>query len=844
MAILQHLSSLALKPLLDAAAQALGVAGGPPFGGVADRLVTFLTDRFTDHSLKLHQALERSGDRAWQALELALAGDSWWDRIKVGLARREDQQLREQVRAFLDATPLAGLSGHGPEFRQQCQRELRAARQKGLLAHGALDARRLAEQSSDLLRHSDPQARLQAEYDQLDALANDLRQAGYPTLAHFLTLRAAAIRHCCWWRCAYFFRREIERDPELFQGLTHVQLEGLSRSQEAGFDALADALAMQGQTLTKMLDDVHEVVVQTHEAVQDLRSELREQNQQMERMNQLMLSAMDQQQTAARLATVEQSRCATMLSGAIPVRSEEDLRLQLFNTLLKTPHRRLDQVWPIHDEVARRDPLFYVHLAAWYHERGDVRDHKEMFIIRLVLSDFPGHRDVGLALLRGLPPYQLVRVVDFIHGVTETRPIDQAGVARPKLKSKPVHTQHGQQVEKARRLRQRRSQREVVGVRGLQRNLPRSLKTEVFRYLREREASPEWFDSTVLVARKALKRLYSLLHIAPGERAQQILFDDNPPADSRVAGLKRLAQASTPEQQAQAIVQARIPFRIAVTVIQEMTPQLLEALIDRMSPQEVINSIALLGRHGALQDPDLKALIDLKLEEAKSAKRVSALKAQTAVEAVNLSDAMRQQLQSVADSQIKAHGRIRRPTGLLIDKSGSMELAMEVGKRIGAMISAVCESDLFVYAFDKLAYPVTPKGMDLAAWEQAFRGLTANGMTSCGVPVEMLRRKKQHVEQIIMVTDEEEYDPPFFVDSFQRYKRELGVEPTICLVRVPDSSTRLQDQCKRAGIPVMTFDFTGDYYSLPNLVPLLEPPSELDLLMDIMDYPLPERKAD
>ncbi|MBI1914279.1 MAG: hypothetical protein HYS12_06015, partial [Planctomycetes bacterium] len=125
---------------------------------------------------------------------------------------------------------------------------------------------------------------------------------------------------------------------------------------------------------------------------------------------------------------------------------------------------------------------------------------------------------------------------------------------------------------------------------------------------------------------------------------------------------------------------------------------------------------------------------------------------------------------------------------------------------------------------------------------KAFAGITANGMTSCGVALEMMRRKKQVVESIVMVTDEEEYDPPYFVESLLRYKRELQADPTVCIVRVPDSSTRLQDQCKRAGLAVTTFDLSGDYYSLPNLVPLLEPPSELDLLMEIMDYPLPQRK--
>jgi hypothetical protein len=158
------------------------------------------------------------------------------------------------------------------------------------------------------------------------------------------------------------------------------------------------------------------------------------------------------------------------------------------------------------------------------------------------------------------------------------------------------------------------------------------------------------------------------------------------------------------------------------------------------------------------------------------------------------------------------------------------------------MISAACEKELYVYAFDTMAFPVEPAGTDWAAWRKAFEGVQAGGETSCGIAVEMLRRRKQAVEQIIVVTDEEEYNPPFFVDSLQKYRQALGVDPAVCFVRVPDSSRRLEEQCKRAGIVAATFDFNGDYYSLPNLVALLEPPSETDLLLEIMDYPLPVRK--
>src|SRR5437763_12008233 len=99
--------------------------------------------------------------------------------------------------------------------------------------------------------------------------------------------------------------------------------------------------------------------------------------------------------------------------------AEKDLRLAMLNSLLTCPHRRLDQVAPLHAELVRQDPRFYVRLAAWYADHGDVRDHKEMFVVTLALSDFPGHRDVGLTMLRELPPYQVGRVIDFIHGRKE-----------------------------------------------------------------------------------------------------------------------------------------------------------------------------------------------------------------------------------------------------------------------------------------------------------------------------------------------------------------------------------------------------------------------------------------
>src|SRR3954452_3252286 len=151
---------------------------------------------------------------------------------------------------------------------------------------------------------------------------------------------------------------------------------------------------------------------------------------------------------------------------------EQDLRLDLLNPLLTTPHRQLELIQPLHADMVKKDPLFYVRLAAWYNDHGEVRDHKEMFLITLVLSDFEGHRDAGLAMLRALPPYQLVRVVDFIHGTKETRLVERdpsktgKTVSGRKLKRLKASGKSGGDRPAVRR--------EVVGEVGLNRNPPRS----------------------------------------------------------------------------------------------------------------------------------------------------------------------------------------------------------------------------------------------------------------------------------------------------------------------------------------------------------------------------------
>jgi hypothetical protein len=67
------------------------------------------------------------------------------------------------------------------------------------------------------------------------------------------------------------------------------------------------------------------------------------------------------------------------------------------------------------------------------------------------------------------------------------------------------------------------------------------------------------------------------------------------------------------------------------------------------------------------------------------------------------------------------------------------------------------------------------------------------------------------------------------------------VKPNVLIIKVGHATGYLERQLRGIQAQVDTFNFAGDYYALPNLVPLLTRPSRLELLMEILETPLPTR---
>lgn len=474
---------------------------------------------------------------------------------------------------------------------------------------------------------------------------------------------------------------------------------------------------------------------------------------------------------------------------------EQDHRIGLLNSLLTTPHRKLDEIYDTHKRVIDADPLFYRQIASWFFDNGDIRDSKEVFIANLCMHSDNDFRDTGLALLRQLPPYQIRRVVEFI-------------------KTK--------------------------------RNVPRSVVTEVSRYLQEREKDTDWFDTSVLHARKHLKWLYKTLRIPHTDRVNDILFKNNPPKNSVLYKVKELSKINDTVKQAEYIVDNKIPYRVASSVIKNITPTIIYALIDVMSNQELINNLNSLKRHGAFDNKDIKKIIQDRLNEAKSDNKVASLKSVQAVQSGSLDDETNAQLMEVADQQIKNKGRIKKPTAIFVDKSYSMNEGIEIAKQMGSIIASAMDADLYCYAFDNMPYVVDSSGKTLDQWNKAFKNITARGGTSPEAPFRLLKNNNIKVEQIVLITDEGENRSGSYLRGLIDYERFCGQPVNTFILRCGSTYDRhdiitrsLSDHDK----DVDTYDFDGDYYSLPGLITYLSRPSKLDLLIEIMSYPLPKRKV-
>jgi len=477
---------------------------------------------------------------------------------------------------------------------------------------------------------------------------------------------------------------------------------------------------------------------------------------------------------------------------SVPAPTEAGLtRNQMVQELARSTHGKLEAYVPTATRAAAEDPEFLGHLIAWNEKNGQVRDSKVALPVVYLAKrkeDDAELLDNALAHMALLDPRNLVRSIHFAHDLKTPG----AGL-------------------KIRRM--------------------------VERYLRAREANWAWWERTAVQHRGSLKTLYAMNHIKPNAMADLIVMKGKKPTGTVFEAISQLKTMS-PLEAAGTIITRKIPFLIALGALGEKAKDenLVLALIERMTPTELVTNTKMLERMGVKDKPALRSAFEEGLKRAAASKKAT-LKTTRAAESID-DEKLKAKLEVLQEKQLETMGGVEGNWLVLGDKSGSMESCIETARHIAGLLAKMVKGQVHLVFFDVTPtyYPVTGKTYDEIKKTTARVG--ANGATSIGCGLMSMLDRGIEVDGIAIVSDAEENTNPLFSKTYKLYSERFGKQVPVYLYKVGHSPAALQQMrsvyglyanmgvdtltpsMAADGFDMQTFQLGDDvdYYSLPNLV--------------------------
>lgn len=464
---------------------------------------------------------------------------------------------------------------------------------------------------------------------------------------------------------------------------------------------------------------------------------------------------------------------------------------QIISDLSRSPHGKLEEYVPMGVKATKQEPEFMAHLVAWNHQKGQVRDAKVALpIVTLKVNELDAeYVDNSLAHIALLGPRELERAYRF----------------------------------------------------ALATKLPgrmRKLRRIVDAYLRSREKNwPKW-ERLAIQHRKTLANLYALVHSRPkDDKMDGVLFGPNEkngmasyaPEGTLFNTVIKLKTMSTLEA-AGTIIESRLPFLIVLGALGEKAkePDLVLALINRMSATELVSNTKMLEKMGVKTNPALRGAYETAIEKASTSSKnvLKTTRAAQALAEVDEDNELASKLRGLQERQIKAMGGVDGNWLVLGDKSPSMQICIEAARHVAATLAKFVKGKVHLVFFDS-----GPRHFDVSgkSYDQILKdtkGVIIGGGTSIGCGVQYALDYNFEVDGIAVVSDAQENTPPYFVDRYKKLCEKLGKEPTVYLYRFEPGMRGYSDkdlgaQMKQEGIDLQEFDLRSgkvDYYSLPNMV--------------------------
>jgi hypothetical protein len=296
----------------------------------------------------------------------------------------------------------------------------------------------------------------------------------------------------------------------------------------------------------------------------------------------------------------------------------------------------------------------------------------------------------------------------------------------------------------------------------------------------------------------------------------------------------------SPTEAAGSIMKYRIPFLIAMGALgaKAKEPDLVQALIQAMSPTELTTNVKMLEKLGMKTNPALRGAFDKAMEKASTSKK-NTLKTTQAVEAVQ-DEGLKEKLRGLQAKQIAAAGGPDGDWVILADKSGSMQHAIETACHVAGSITQFVKGKVGLIFFDTSPMAVDVTGLSLDQIQKATRSFRANGGTSIGCGLNRMLVEKLAVDGIVIVSDGGDNTAPLFHDVYPKYAKFVDKDVPVYFYQLSGEADKLTPNMQRAGIEMTTFDLRGsklDYYSIPNTVKTLRS-NQYSLVEEILSTPL------
>ena len=474
---------------------------------------------------------------------------------------------------------------------------------------------------------------------------------------------------------------------------------------------------------------------------------------------------------------------------------ELSAKKELVKSLMRCPHRKLDETISTFQSVLDKDPLFAgkCFYALTFDEFNKIRDLEDSAIAFLLTSPHSEHRDAGRILFQRLEPFRAYRVSKFMKE-------------------------------------------------SLKRN--RQSNGAVKDYLKTIESNTKRLDGAVKVAASKLHYMYEMYHYPASDRAKNLIFDRKAP-EGEVDILEVLRNTNSPEEQAEIIVANKIPYKQATSVIKSLTPAVWVALIEVMSVPEAVNMRAAVEKSGILTDSSIRKLYETKIASAATSKKVASTTLGERKSTKGKDESINKIMKEAEQKKIDTGLKITADTAIFIDCSGSMGIAIEMAKAVCPHIASLCDARLAVYCFNDSAWNVKYTTGTIEDFRKAFNLIRANGGTSLGAPLKKCLVDGFTPEQLIFITDQGENQHPMLADVIKETKLQNDLRAVF--INTADNHM-VAEQLERLGVDVTEFEFRsnlqtpGWYADMDNFSTLLTKGGYTDIVEKILTLELPTRK--